>query len=245
MIGVVKIMKKLKLFVKKVFLSVTAAVILSIVVSTFQVTAAEFSVTEAAAILYTNENTVILLDADDNTMVLSEVEAGLPIQVTGITSNGYFQITLGGQTFYIHGIGLSAGELPETNDNTITDNIYDKLIAQKATFPEGTRWTNENMYNWKGGIYSSGYGCAAFAFALSDAAFGDARANIHRDYNNIRVGDILRINNDTHSVVILEVRPNSVIVAEGNFNNAVHWGREIPKSSLTDSSSYILTRYTN
>ena len=47
------------------------------------VAAAEFTVTPAEAVLYTNENTVILADADDSTIVLSEVAADLPIQVTG------------------------------------------------------------------------------------------------------------------------------------------------------------------
>ena len=104
-------------------------------------------------------------------------------------------------------------------------------------------WTNDNFYAWNGGIYSGGYGCAAFAFAMSDVAFGDAQAVIHNDYNNIKTGDILRVNHGTHSVIVLEVKPNSVIVAEGNYNASIHWGREIPKSELVDESSYIMTRY--
>lgn len=70
--------------------------------------AAEYSVTPAEAVLYTNDSTVILSETDDAAVVLPEVAADLPIQVTGITSNGYFRIALDGQTFYIHGIGLSA-----------------------------------------------------------------------------------------------------------------------------------------
>ncbi|MDE7323729.1 MAG: LPS export ABC transporter periplasmic protein LptC [Lachnospiraceae bacterium] len=197
--------------------------------------AAEYTVTATEAVLYTNENTVILSDADDSAVVISGVAADLPIQVTGITSNGYFQINLDGQTFYIHGIGLSAA-------NT-TNQIYETIIAQKAVFPEGMHWTNDNYYGWKGGTYTGGFGCAGFAFAVSDAAFGNTRAQIHKDYTNIRVGDILRVDNDTHSVIVLEVKENSVIVAEGNYNAAIHWGREIPISQLIDPHSYIMTRY--
>ena len=187
--------------------------------------AAEYTVTDAEAVLYTNENTVILSDADDDAIVLPDVAAGLPIQVTGVTSNGYFRIQLDGQIFYIHGIGLSAAN---------TDSqIYDTIMAQKAVFPEGMHWTNDNYYGWKGGTYTGGFGCAGFAFAVSDAAFGDTRAQIHKDYSNIKVGDILRVDNDTHSV----------IVAEGNYNGTIHWGREIPKTQLVDPSSYIMTRY--
>lgn len=221
-----------------------AALLLAVIAVTlnirWSVNAAEFSVTEAAAVLYTNENTVILSDADDNTVVLPNVEVGLPIQVTGVTSNGYFRIALGEQTFYVHGIGLSQGEAAAADSS-----VYDKLIAQKSVFPEGMRWTNDNFYAWNGGTYSGGYGCAGFAFALSDAAFGNVRAVIHTDYNNIRVGDILRVDNDTHSVIVLEVKPDSVIVAEGNFNSSVHWGREISKAQLTGPGCYIMTRYQN
>lgn len=202
--------------------------------------AAEYTVTPVEAVLYTNDSTVILADADDGTVVLPEVAADLPIQVTGVTSNGYFQIQLDSQTFYIHGIGLSAQEAADTGASS---QIYDAIMAQKAVFPEGMNWTNDNYYAWKGGTYTGGFGCAGFAFAVSDAAFGDVRATIHRDYNNIRVGDILRVDNDSHSVIVLEVRENSVIVAEGNFNSSIHWGREIQKERLIDPFSYIMTRY--
>lgn len=113
----------------------------------------------------------------------------------------------------------------------------------KEVYPEGMHWTNDNYYAWNGGIYSGGYGCAGFAFALSDAAFGDAKAVIHTDYDNVRVGDILRVDNDTHSVIVLEVKEASVVVAEGNYNGSVHWGREIPKSKIMGEGCYIMTRY--
>ena len=205
---------------------------------TTEVCAAEYSVTAADAILYTNDNTVILADADDSTIVLPTVAANMPIQVTGITSNGYFQITLDGQTYFIHGIGLSA--VDATNPE---HQVYNVIMAQKAVFPEGMRWTNDNYYGWNGGIYTGGFGCAGFTFAVSDAAFGDIQARVHKDYSNIKVGDILRVDNDTHSVIVLEVLEDSVIVAEGNYNSAIHWGREIPKAELIDPHSYIMTRY--
>ena len=63
--------------------------------------AAEYSVAPADAILYTNDNTVILSDADDASVVLPEVAADLPIQVTGVTSlrecTGQTTITLRGR----------------------------------------------------------------------------------------------------------------------------------------------------
>lgn len=41
---------------------------------------------------------------------------------------------------------------------------YTAMMALKDDYPEGMRWTNDNFYEWKGGIYYGGYGCAGFAF---------------------------------------------------------------------------------
>ncbi len=122
--------------------------------------------------------------------------------------------------------------------------VYQKMIALKAEYPEGMRWTNENYYRWNGGYYSGGYGCAGFAFILSDAAFGDRPARFVYDVSidKVRVGDILRINGDTHSVIVLEVHSNYVIIAEGNYNSSIHWGRRLSKEQVA-AADYIMTRY--
>ena len=123
--------------------------------------------------------------------------------------------------------------------------VYESMIALKSEYPEGMPWTNDNYYGWNGGIYSGGYGCAGFAFLLSDAAFGSLKAYQHEDFSAIRVGDILRINNDTHSVIILEIREDSIVIAEGNYNYSIHWGRIISKEKLEQIGDYVLTRYSN
>lgn len=122
------------------------------------------------------------------------------------------------------------------------DQVYQSIIALEDKYPEGTNWTNDNYYAWKGGIYSGGYGCAGFAMRLSDEAFGDLPARKYTNVNNVRVGDILRINNNTHSVIVLTVNEDgTVTLAEGNYNSIVHWGREIDLSSC--GFAYGLTRY--
>ena len=130
-----------------------------------------------------------------------------------------------------------------TINNSNYSNVYNEIIKMKSKYQEGMSWNNDNFYTWNGGIYGGGNGCAGFAFLLSDAAFGKLPARKHTDFNNIKVGDILRINNDTHSVVALEIKSDSVIVAEGNYNSSVHWGREISLSDIKSSGTYILTRY--
>lgn len=122
---------------------------------------------------------------------------------------------------------------------------YERMIALKADYPEGMRWTNGDYYEWKGGAgYSGGYGCAAFAFLLSDAAFGDLPARMVKrvEFDHVRVGDILRVNRDSHSVIVLTVGADSVTVAEGNYNNSVHWGRTLTAAQV-EQADYLMTRY--
>ena len=66
----------------------------------------------------------------------------------------------------------------------------------------------------------------------------------HSDFDAIRVGDTLRVNGNTHTVIVLEKKEDSVIIAEGNYNGAIHWDRELDREKLEgDRSFYVETRY--
>ena len=72
----------------------------------------DHTVTDIDTVLYTNDGTVIYSIPDwDGKVLFSELGAGLPIHVTGVTDNGFFRIDLGEMTAYVYGTGLSeAGE---------------------------------------------------------------------------------------------------------------------------------------
>lgn len=132
----------------------------------------------------------------------------------------------------------------ETFATTPTEQeAYNRMVALKSTYPNGMPWTNDNYY--RSDVLGGGYGCAAFSFVLSDAAFGSNPATYYDvlDWSQVRVGDILRINGNTHSVVVLAVNANSVTVAEGNINSSIFWGRTISKSSIASGFTYGVTRY--
>ena len=123
------------------------------------------------------------------------------------------------------------------------ETVYEKLISMKAYLPEGMPWGDANTYvlgNMVGG------GCVAFAFELTDAAFGKLPLRtLHRgqfSYEDLRVGDMPRIGHDTHTVVVLEIHSDHVVVAEGNYQRSVHWGRSIPRQEIIQAD-YIWTRY--
>lgn len=120
--------------------------------------------------------------------------------------------------------------------------VYETIMGLKTAYPEGMYWTNAIVYQFNGANYI-GYGCAAFAFLASDAAFGYAPVYEHYDYTKIRVGDILRINNDTHSVIVTEVHEDYIVIAEGNYNKSIHWGRTISNTELEKCLDYVWSRY--
>lgn len=67
--------------------------------------AAEFTVTESKAVLYSNDKTRVYKQPDINSGVVTVIAKDLPVDVTGITSNGWFRISLNG-TYYVPGDGL-------------------------------------------------------------------------------------------------------------------------------------------
>ncbi len=155
----------------------------------------------------------------------------------------------------------------EAGDSTIPApaEVYEAMIALKSRdgYREGTVWTNDEpysdskgYYHWKGGLIDgkriSAVGCVAFAFILSDEAFGSLPARMYAQgeftFENIKAGDILRVNNDAHTVIVLEVNDAGLVVAEGNISTGdhkgkVHWGRAISKEEVMSSASHYITRY--
>ncbi|MBO4395295.1 MAG: Ig-like domain-containing protein [Eubacterium sp.] len=123
--------------------------------------------------------------------------------------------------------------------------VYKKMMAMQDQYPEGKHWTNDNSYIWHGfpNVEYHAFGCAAFASIISDAAFG--KNTVARQINNpsfakVRVGDILRMDNDMHSVIVLKVESDGFVIAEGNYNSSIHWGRKVSRQEHID---YLYTRY--
>ena len=146
------------------------------------------------------------------------------------------------------------GQKEEEKEKDICSNrysdecLYQKMIAKQKDYPEGMRWTNDNYYQWKGGVYGGGFGCAGFAFMLSDVCFDDIKAkNLEPCPSTFKVGDVVRINNDTHFVIILKIdkSTNTIIIAEGNYNYSVHWGRQFTFQGMQNTCNYVLRRNPN
>lgn len=119
-----------------------------------------------------------------------------------------------------------------------------KLLSFKKKYKEGKKWGNNVYRSWQCGIYSGGYGCAAFAFELFNKTFGNVKAKQRKsNFTNAKVGDILRMNGNTHCVIVIGAKPNGgVEVAEANYGGRVHWGRTVSKKALK-KANWLITAY--
>lgn len=68
--------------------------------------AAEFTVVPTTGVLYTGNGAEVFTQPDPS-MIVAIFPGDFPVQVTGITDNGYFQVNINGTTFYIYGKALS------------------------------------------------------------------------------------------------------------------------------------------
>lgn len=134
------------------------------------------------------------------------------------------------------GISANAADLTQKS-------VHDTIFSFREKYPDETKWDNSKYYIWNGGIYADGYGCAAFAFELSDAAFGKlpARCSTTFDPDSVRIGDIIHYS--SHFFIVLDLYDGGFVAAEGNLGGMVYWGRKISYEEIEGSFEEHLTRY--
>lgn len=145
------------------------------------------------------------------------------------------------------GVTIQTGKespIPTEEASVLTEEtVLAAINALRETYPEGMSWTNDNSH-FSPALRLTGYGCEGFALICSDAAFGELPVTAaHSDFDAVRVGDLLRINHDTHTVIVLEKKEDSVVVAEGNYNRSVHWDRELSRTALEDGAFTVRSRW--
>ena len=136
-------------------------------------------------------------------------------------------------------------------------DVYNRLMERQHTegYTEGTPWDNDNhtyvntveFFGYSAGRFK-GAGCFAFMMDMMEYAsnYEYPIRKVEGTYDNlpkIRVGDGVRLYNNGHSVVVLEVAADghTVTVAEGNMNSSVHWGRTIDLSNPNNGFTYVAT----
>ena len=98
------------------------------------------------------------------------------------------------------------------------------------------------------GIYA--IQCAGYAYKLGYDAFGvnpkswtkySGSSGRNYLYNNLKAGDLVRINNDGHSIYITGVNGSTVTYTHCNVDGRckIEWGRTISKSALAAKLTYV------
>jgi len=168
--------------------------------------------------------------------------------------------------------GKKEGRLPYavvvTPQVPVSQTVQNNLLALQANFPEGTSWTEANVYtssNSRPWAYSTVDACQAFAYLVQDYLFGKKTVqlwevspyysgyyknahlyNFDAIYGALQPGDI--IHTSIHSVIVLSKNESGITIVEGNARingapGAVHWNRFISKDELRYELQYVETAY--
>ena len=151
-----------------------------------------------------------------------------------------------------------------TDANRISVRKTLNKLQNNKNFKEGISWDNSKVYyatTFSAYSRFTAKACMAFAVQLTDTAWRKAfnktlaqvkekasltiikKGSQYPDLTKkIRVGDIVHLNN-THWVVITRISGGKYILAEGNFNKKVHWGRTLSKAEMKKTATELYTRW--
>ena len=177
--------------------------------------------------------------------------------ITNGTGDGQFTpngICTRGQivTFLYRAFVQTGAMRQSTPDIAVEERLYTDVSEETAAeilydveriYPEGSYWGIDSSYT-SDALQMTWAGCAGFALYCSDLVFGDLPiSEVHSDFDRIKVGDMVRDQSGSHTVVVLEKNENSVVVVEGNYNDVVHWNRVMNRTDPEFYNFTVTTRY--
>lgn len=122
----------------KVVAGILAGILLAGTGGSHIAAAEAYTVKECKAIMYTNDKATVYTAPDFESVLVTTITSGLPVDVTGITSNGWFRIDLKG-TYYIPGYGL------EERMEKIIGKSYESNEITKLTKGTFSFFTNSQL----------------------------------------------------------------------------------------------------
>ena len=128
--------------------------------------------------------------------------------------------------------------------DSIADDLDPAILAYKEQYPTGSKWGADDYYLWRANsVYRGGYGCAGFAYMLSDAIYGDVWATKIEGNDDIAKYDCIELWGNKHTAFVLDYDPTAdrIIVVEANVNDSgdvvsggkVKWGTVYHKSDVS------------
>ena len=153
--------------------------------------------------------------------------------------------------------------------------VVSRLAAEQKKFPTGTYWNdggNNNQvtqrpcihdddrycaYNSVGcesnlylgmvaGMQVAGYQCHGFALKVAQDLYGSLKKwKYVESYRTIHAGDVIRINNNSHTIIVTKVYSGSIQYADCNSTGdcQIQWGKTMSRQALRKAFTYMYTKY--
>lgn len=153
--------------------------------------------------------------------------------------------------------------------------VVSRLVAEQKKFPTGTYWNdggNNNQvtqrpcihdddrycaYNSVGcesnlylgmvaGMQVAGYQCHGFALKVAQDLYGSLKKwKYVESYRTIHAGDVIRINNNSHTIIVTKVYSGSIQYADCNSTGdcQIQWGKTMSRQALRKAFTYMYTKY--
>lgn len=138
--------------------------------------------------------------------------------------------------FSISAVSSMAYSIPSESE------FVNKLNILRETYPNGSRWSG----TYYEGNTPKAWSCHGYALQLLREVFGVNFYNDgllgKEDYNNatINAGDLVRINNDSHSIFITKVTNDLVYFTDANwdYNNGIRWDAAYTWAEIRSKFTY-------
>lgn len=140
-------------------------------------------------------------------------------------------------------------EVTVDNEKSIEERekeIRELILSYKEKYYSYMTYEFE-PYLWKGGIddKAPAEGGQAFAFMISDQIFGDKKARRHKDYYDVKVGDVIAYLWGRGFLIVLDVDKEKSVIESLTVskNGKIYWNERRAISFVEQVSSCIWTRW--
>ena len=162
----------------------------------------------------------------------------------------------------------------KTIERTLEIQVVSRWKAEQKKFPTGSYWNEgdddkvtyqacvRHANGWGPGQWTctsnavtylidgvnwTGYQCHGFALKVAADIYGSSKlANWDKryTYRSPKVGDVIRIWGDTHTIIVTKVYSKSIEYADCNATGLcrIQWGQRMSKKDLKSNFTYMFTR---
>lgn len=123
-----------------------ALILFCIASSMRNINAEEATVKEVNAVMYSGQSANVYVATDTNSGIVTSLSANLPVQVTGITSNGWYRVNING-VFYMQANSLKEPTIINGEIFTYSDQEIKKLLKGTYSFFKTSELSKKTLTN--------------------------------------------------------------------------------------------------